>query len=1040
MIEWFTRNSVAANLLMVSIIVAGLLALKTEVILESMPSSEARNISISVALRGASPEDAELGIATRIEDALKDLEGIDRMVSMSSEGGTNVNLELLDDYSPQEVLDQVKSRVDAINTFPQQAERPVIRLAQFTLPVMDVVIAGNFSEREIQNYAERVKDDLLNIEGITQAQVSGVRKYEISIEASQHTLRQWGLSLDDISAAINKNSLDASAGNLRAAGGDVLIRSKGQAYNLEDYSSIVVKTNKDGTVITLGDIAKVYDGFEEDFMSVLFNGQRAAFVKVSRVGDQNVLDIANKTKEYIARQQAYLPKGMSLSYWNDSSEMLKQRLGILKDNAIQGAFLVIIILTLFLRPSIAFWVFMGIPVSFLGAFIVMGWMGTTLNMMSAFGFIVVLGIVVDDAIVTGESVYSHMRTSESSLTAAIKGTQEVSVPVIFGVLTTIAAFAPIAYIQGMLGTFFGNIPKVVIPVLVFSLIESKFVLPAHLKHIKLRSKDSQESTFTKWQTRFAQRFEDGIIKYYKPVITRAIKFRYETLAIFVGSLFLVIALVMSGWTRWTFFPTIEADSATANLSMPVGTPFEVTQQHIDRMTQAVFELQDKYRDIETGKSPIVNILAMTGSTGGRGASSNSGQITFEMTPAETRIGGISTGKLVNEWRERVGEIPGAESVSYRSSLFRIGSPINIQFSGNDINALGEAGEKAKAWLSEYDGVYEIMDSFSDGKEELKINVTPQGSALGLTRSDIINQLGNAFQGARVQRIQRGRNDVSVIVRHTKEERSTFATLNQLMIRTNQGEVPLTEVATFSYGKGPSTIRRIDGSRVINITAETNESTVNSIALKSALTEFLDNMLLQYPGTKYSMQGQAREERRSFDSLESGLIIVFLAIYILLALPLRSYGQPLIVMSIIPFGLIGSILGHIITGYTLQIGSLLGMLALVGVMINDSLVLVDYINKKVHNGAKLEEAVAMSGIARFRPVFLTSMTTFLGLSPLILERSINAQFMIPMAISLAFGILFATVVTLIMVPCNVLILKDIKHALKAKRQTLINKHI
>ncbi|MEY3017488.1 MAG: hypothetical protein RL336_623 [Pseudomonadota bacterium] len=1037
MIAWFAKNSVAANLLMAVIVMAGILSIKTELELEIFPSSEPQVINVSVALRGATPEDVELGIATRIEEAISDLEGVDMITSQSREGGTRISIELEDGYDPRDMLDDVKGRVDAINGFPVEMEKPIISLAMRKFSVITVAIAGPQQADEIAQFATRVREDLLSIEGITQVDLDAVANYEIAIETSQDKLNQWDLTLEDISRAIQRNSLDMSAGNLRSTGGDILLRSKGQAYRQGEFEDIVVKTHENGAIVRIRDVATVYDGFEEEGLSARFNGKRAAFIDVGRVGKQSALDVAHKVKQYIADNQQNVPEGMTLSFWDDDSKHLKDRLGILRDNAIQGTVLVLLLLSLFLRPSVALWVFLGIPISFLGAFAIMGAFDISLNVMSAFGFIVVLGIVVDDAIVTGENVYRHLKTSESGLEAAIKGTEEVAIPVTFGVLTTVVAFMPIAFIEGRLGNIFMPIAAVVVPVMLFSLIESKCVLPAHLKGLKIQSSRA-DSRFAQWQARFADGFENAILRYYQPALDITLRHRYTTLAAFLGLLVLIVAMLQSGWMRFTFWPSIESNRGNVTLTMPVGTPFSVTDRHVDFMTSQVVALQEKYRDPATGDSPIVSIRSIAGSAGGRGSAPNVGRVSFETTPVEERAeGSITTAELVSELRQRVGEIAGAESLSYRSTLWRTGSPIDVQFSANSMSTLNQVGEQVKKYLSGNPLVYEITDSLSDGKQELELTLTQQGEVLGFNRADLVRQIGNGFKGAEAQRIQRGREDVRVIVRLTQDERGRLDTLRSMLVTAPDGRrIPLSVVADLTPGKGPSVITRIDGMRVLNVRAEVDKTAVNMTVLKNDLTQYIDQLLLQYPNVKYSLEGEDKARRESFGSMQSALIMVLFAIYVLLALPLRSYGQPLIIMSVIPFGLIGAVLGHWITGFTLSFTSILGMLALLGVLVNDSLVLVNYINQCKQRGMPLEEAVRIAGVSRFRAVALTSLTTFFGVLPLIMEKSISAQFLIPMALSLGFGILFATVITLFMVPTNILIVDDIKSLLKgqAKQNT------
>jgi multidrug efflux pump subunit AcrB len=1019
MIAWFTKNHVAANLLLISILLAGLFSVSTQIPLEVFPSFEADRISVSVTLRGSTPEDVEKGVAIRIEEAVQDLEGVKRITSRSSEGSASVSIEVDTGYDPRELLADIKSRVDAINTFPVDAEKPVVALAQRTREVIAVTVSSEYGEKETLEYAEHVRDDLLRLPEITQVELSGVRDYEIAIEVSQDTLRQYDLRLSDISSAISNSSTDVSAGNLKTEGGDVLIRSKGQAYRKDEFAQVVVKYQADGTIIRLGDIARITDDFEETPVRTRFNGKQAAFIDVYRIGPQSAIEVADAVKNYITEHQSQLPEGFELSFWDDDSEIVKSRIATLTTNAIQGGILVLALLTLFLRPAIAFWVFIGIPVSFMGAFLAMPIFGITLNVMSLFGFILVLGIVVDDAIVTGENVYTHLKTAESGEQAAIRGTQEVATPVTFGVLTTVAAFLPLAFIEGNRGALFAQIPVVVIPVLLFSLIESKFVLPAHLKYLKLRSEKSNPSKLQQFQQRFADGFEHAIMKYYQPLLNVALKNKLATVSLFVGIFFIILTLITSGWTKFIFFPRIPSETVRAELTFPAGTPFEVTNKYIIDMSDKAKELQDKYRD-EDGQSVILNILA---TTGGRGGSSNTGSVRFEITPAEKRESDIGSRELASEWRDLIGIIPGAESVTFRAEFGRSSDPIDVQLSGSSIDTLEAVAEKVKERLATYPTVYEIADSMSDGKDELQIELTEQGLALGLNRVDVSQQVRNSFFGAQVQRIQRGRDDVRVMVRLPIEERRSVADLTDILIKTPAGgTVPLSHVATLVPGQSPSSIYRIDRYRTLNVTADVEKSNTNMTVLQADLKTYLDELMVQYPGVDYSLEGEAKEQRESFGSLAWGLVFVFFIIYALLAIPFKSYLQPLIVMSVIPFGMIGAVMGHWVMGMELTIMSLLGMLALIGVVVNDSLVLVDFINKKREEGGDLLETVKLAGAARFRPVMLTSLTTFIGLMPLLFEKATQAQFLIPMAVSLGFGIIFATLITLLLVPVNYLLME------------------
>ncbi len=1030
MIAWFARNHVAANLLLVTILIAGLFSLSTRIPLEVFPSFATDRITVNISLRGATPEDVEKGIAIRIEEAVQDLEGVKEIASRSSEGSATVNIEVESGYDPREMLADIKSRVDAINTFPADAEKPVISLATRKRDVIAVTVASIYSEKETREFAEKVRDDLLKIPEITQLELAGIRSYEIAIEVPQDKMRQYNLSLSKISAAISNASADISAGNLRTQGGDILLRSKGQAYRKDEFERIAVKTNPDGSIVRLSDVAIIKDDFEETPIRARFNGKQAAFIDVYRIGQQSAIDVAAAVRTYINDQQELLPEGIELSFWDDDSQIVKNRIATLTSSALQGGILVLALLTLFLRPSIAFWVFIGIPVSFMGAFIMMPIFGITLNVMSLFGFILVLGIVVDDAIVTGENIYTHLKTAESGEQAAIRGTQEVATPVTFGILTTVAAFLPLAFIEGNRGALFAQIPVIVIPVLLFSLIESKFVLPSHLKNLKLRSEKSP-SKFTLFQQRFADGFENAIIRYYQPLLKIALRNKTTTLLGFVSVFLVIVALIMSGWTKFIFFPRIPSETIRATVTMPAGTPFEVTNKHILKLEAKAEELKNKYIEPTTNKSVVLNILAST-----RG-SATSGSVRFEITPPESRELAITSQELVKEWRTLIGPIPGAESITFRAELGRSSDPIDVQLKASSLDTLREVADQVKEHLSTYPTVFDITDSLSDGKEELQIELTEQGKALGLTRVGVSNEVRKSFFGAQVQRIQRGRDDVRVMVRLPLEERRTVSDVEDILVSTPTGGlVPLSHVAKLIPGKSPSTISRIDLYRTVNVSADVEKSNTNMTVLQADLKTYLDDLVLQYPGVSHSLEGEAKEQRESFSSLGWSLIFVFFIIYALLAIPFKSYLQPVIVMSIIPFGMIGAVVGHWIMGMELTIMSLLGMLALIGVVVNDSLVLVDFINKKRVENGDVMHSVLIAGTSRFRPVILTSLTTFIGLMPLLFEQSTQAQFLIPMAVSLGFGILFATFITLILVPVNYMVIERLKEIFSGNRSTTI----
>ena len=1029
MIEWFAKNHVAANLLMITILLTGIFSIKSSIPLEVFPSFESEIVNVSVTLQGSTPEDAEQGVAIRIEEAVQDLEGIEKIISTSVEGGASVRIEADSSIDVRDLLADIKSRVDAINTFPVDAEKPVTAIAQRIRNVISVTIASDYGEKEIREFAEQVRDDLLKLPQVTQVALDAVRDYEISIDINQSKLEQYQLTLSEISTAISNSSVDISAGNVRTDGGDVLVRNIGQAYRRDEFEKIVIKTNTDGTFLLLQDIATVNDGFEETPLRARFNGQQGALIDVYRIGNQSAIDVADAVKEYIDDRQDTLPQGFVLSYWDDDSEIVKSRLNTLITNALQGGFLVLILLTLFLRPSIAFWVSIGIPISFMGAFIVMPFFDISINIMSLFGFILVLGIVVDDAIVTGENIYRHTQTASSGLEAAIKGTQEVATPVTFGILTTVAAFLPLAFIEGQRGALFAQIPVIVIPVLLFSLIESKFVLPSHLKSLRLRSESTKQSKFSVWQQGFADGFENAILKYYKPLLALSIRNRLTTVALFFGVLILIVAFITSGWTRFVFFPRIASETALGSVTMPVGTSFDVVDSYVEKMSNSAKLLQDKYRD-EQGQSLILNTLAIT--------SEEKGRVRFEILAADKNTTGIGTAQLVKEWRELIGPLPGAESVTFRAEIGRGGDPIDVQLSATDLKTLKLVSDEVKNRIRTYPTAFEIADSLSNGKEELQIQLTAQGYAMGMNNTWVTRQVRDAYFGSQVQRIQRGRDDVRVMLRFPLSERQSISKLNDMLINTpSGGKVPLSHVATLKPGKSASAITRIDRYRTINVTADVDKNATNMTTLNADLNQFLTELMNKYPGVSYSLEGEAREQADSFSSLAWGLVFVFFIIYCLLAIPFKSYVQPIIVMSVIPFGAIGAIIGHWIMGMDLTIMSILGLMALIGVVVNDSLVLVDFINAKVRSGIKAYDAVLIAAQSRFRPVMLTSLTTFIGLMPLLFEKATQAQFLIPMAVSLGFGIIFATFITLILVPVNYLLVEDIKKVSNKGKQKLID---
>lgn len=1031
MISWFARNPVAANLLMVIILALGAHAALKRIPLEVFPSFESDVVTIGLNYRGAAPAEVEQALVIRIEEAIADLDGIKDIISNASEGAARIRVEARKGTDPHQLLEDIKTRVDAITTFPDNVERASYSVVAFRREVISVVVSGELSERELRRYGEEVRNELAALPSVNQVELNAIRSPEISIELSEQALNRYDLTFDAVAQAIRRSSVDLPAGSIRTEGGEIMLRTQGQAYRGDDFAAIVLLARPDGTRLTVGDVATINDGFEIEPLSMDFNGQPGVLVKVFRTGDQSALDIGKIVKDYVVKKRAQLPANVSLDEWRDRSRIVKLRLKTLLDSAWQGGLLIFLCLALFLRISVALWVCVGIPISFMGALLLMPELGVTINIISLFAFILVLGIVVDDAIVTGENIFSHLKRSEDSVEAAILGAQEVAVPVTFGLLTTVVAFAPLLFMEGHRGPIFAQIPMIVIPVLLFSWVESKLILPAHLRHVRIDRQHKKLNPLSRLQRKVADSLEYFVKHYYQPILVGALNRRYLTLAIFVAFSFVIVSFSVSGRYAFTFFPRVESETARATLVMQAGTPEEVTARHLADMVKAAEKLQARHVDND-GNSVISNIMLNTGWSGGGsgppagGGSAELGQVSLALVPPEERTVEVSTREVVRAWRRAIGDIPGAKELTYRAEIGRGGDPIDVQLTGQDFTVLAEIAARVREKLYEYPGVYDIRDSFEDGKPEIKLTVRPEAELLGLSTTELGRQVRQAFFGDEAQRIQRGRDDVRVMVRYPESERRTVDSLDTMRIRTAGGaEVPFGNVADVQLGHGFSTIRRIDRQRVVSVTADLDKKTTDARAIATDLRSFMSDVLKKYPGVSYSLEGEQREQRESFGSLISGTLFTFFAIYSLLAIPFRSYLQPVLVLMVIPFSIVGALLGHMVMGMSLSIMSLMGMLALAGVVVNDSLVLVDWINRCRREGMTLDDAVNTAGGARFRPILLTSLTTFAGLTPLLLEKSTQAQFLIPMAVSLGFGILYATFLSLLLIPTGYRILEDIR---------------
>ncbi len=1038
-IAWFAKNHVAANLLMLVIVGAGLATIPT-LTQELIPDIELEYVTVSTIYPGASPSEVEASVTNRIEEALSGLQGVKTIRSASAEGLSSVTLELMAGEDVRKRLDEVRSSIDAVDTLPDDAEQPTVKQVEIDKRVLTVAVAGRTDEWTLKRIAQRVRDELVARPGISEAELAVARDYEISIELSEDAMRRYDLSFDDVAAAVRRSSLDLPGGSIKTDGGEILLRAKGQAYSSDDFARIALVSRADGTRLTVGDVATVIDGFAESDLAARFDGLPAVHVDVGRVGDQKTPAIAASVHDYIATAQDTLPEGIQLTVWNDESTVLAERLDTMIRNARGGFLLVVLILSLFLRLRLALWVSLGIPISFLGAVAVMPAFDLTLNYISLLGFIVVLGIVVDDAIVVGENVHTHQEKTKDKLRGAIEGAQTIVVPVTFGVLTTIAAFAPLLFLPGPMGRMTRYVPMIVIACLLFSLFESMFILPAHLAHGKKPLDHTPTTRVSRAWRRFQEKVAAGlkyvIEKRYKPALKVALEWRYLTLAFGTALLIFTGGIISAGWLKFVFHQAVEGDFMIAQLTMTEGTPSYVTGQALGHLEDALEHVRREADEERGGDGPSVfTHVAMSlgeqpfgesGSmmSGGGASAGHLGEIQVQVVGSKDRDVGVLD--LVKRWRETAGEIPGAVELSFKSELMSAGAALEVELSGHDLDQLRLAAESVRERLASYDGVFDISDSFRGGKQELEYQILPSAEALGLTLSDLARQLRQAFHGEEVQTIQRGRDEVDVFVRYPADERRALADVERMRIRAADGrEVPFSRVANVDLGIGFSTIQHVDRRRVVSVTADVDQAVANANEIVADLDKgVLDEAIAGFPGVHWAFEGEQAQQREFLVAQLIGLGASLFVIYVLLAVPLGSYFQPFIIMSAIPFGFVGAAWGHLLLGFPLTMYSVIGLVALAGVVVNASLVLVDYVNQLIAKGRALEQAVVEAGMARFRAILLTSLTTFAGLTPLMLETSLQAKFMIPMAISIAFGVVFSSFVTLFLVPCSYLVLEDL----------------
>ena len=1011
-IAWFVKNPVAANLLMVFLLVIGAQALLTDKLTyEIFPEFESTSVTITTSYTGATPLQVEQGITLAIEQAVSDVEGVDEITSVSSEGRSRVVATALEGYDLHLLQRELEDAVARITTFPQEAESPAFTQSSRRRQVIDILIAGEVDRASLVQVAERVRDDLLEL-GISTVEIDNKPQREIEIAIDPHRLEEYRLDLASVAARIRAADKDGAAGSLESRQGNLLLRTSSSLTRIIDYGRIPIKSNPDGSNLLLGDIADIAAKSIDGKIIERFNNQRAVNLEVFRSGGENALEISRITRDYVEENLGRLPAGVSMQTWRDFSEILRDRLNLMLNNGLQGFVLVLLVLSLFLRPKVAFWVSVGIPISFCGTLALMPLLGASINMITLFGFILVLGIVVDDAIVTGESIFSKVQRGEASgANAAIVGTHEIATPVTFGVLTTVAAFVPLATISGHIGNVFAQIPVVVIPVLLLSLIESKFVLPSHLSAIEQRHAPNLAQRL---QQGLANGLERFIVRVYQPFILYSLRHRYITFSLFIAASIVILGVVTSGWIRQGFLPRIPSDTLRAYMSFYQDTPFSLVETDLQRLNQAALELREEY-----GDQAIGNIQMVTRETWGF--------VAIQLASADKRPKTLANEQLLRRWRKLAGDFVVARSITFRGEIGRFADPIAIELRSSDTAALLRVAELLKDKLAAFPNLFDIGDDNSGGKQEISLKLKPDAPNIGLTLESLSQQVRNGYYGYEVDKLLDGRDEIQVMLRYPEHYRNDPALLGGIKIRTDKGQyIPLGELADIVQSEGTAEINRINRQRTIKVTADADKQRADIPAIQREVDAWLRELLAsRYPQVNYVSSGENKNMQEALKELGQAFVILLVVMYALLAVPLRSYYKPLLVMMVIPFAASYSVLGHLILGMDLSLPSYMGMVALAGVAVNDSLVLVVYINRKIAEGEPVLSAAGNAGVRRFRPVILTSLTTFLGLMPLMFEKSVQARFILPSGVSLGWGILFTTFATLVLVPALYLVLDDIK---------------
>ncbi len=1025
-IAFMARNGVAANLLMIFMLVAGYAAY-TRIAQEVFPEISQDAITVTVAYPGATPQEVEESIVQKVEEAVQAIDDVKKVVGTASEGVGRVRVELENGVDIDRALDDVKSEIDQIQTFPLDAEEPDVRENTTRQSVLRVALYGQVPERTLKEAAYQLEDALAALPEISYVETSAVREYQVHIDVPQERLQALGLSLTDVSRIVSQSSLDSPAGSVETDQEQVRVRTVGQNYDQQDFENIILRTTPDGAILRLGDIATISDGFEDADLITRFNGEPVAFVDVYRTSDERVLDVAGATKDYLENESVrILPQGISYTIWDDSSELFNDRLSLLLKNAGIGLVLVLAALTLFLDVRLAAWTALGIGATFIGAIYVIELMGTSINMFSLFGFIIALGLVVDDAVVVGENIYSERERGRSGVGAAIAGAQRVKVPVFFAVATTIVAFSPLLAVGGTIGKVLADIPLVVIAVLILSLIEALLILPCHLSHLPAVGKQTKNRFLARFESvqrgfdRRLQKFIDGPLD---RGLNFAVNMPYLVLAAAMALLIVIVALIPGGIIKVAFFPQIEADVVSASIEMPAGTAVERTAAVTARVEQAGERALERFSDEAGGYDDIFDASYTTIGLIASGANPlessstlqpNVANVQLSLTAAANRD--FSAMDFEQAWREEIGQVPEARSISINSSLISAGAPVNVRVSHPDREVLEEATTRLMTDLNRVAGVFDVESDQDDGVRQVDLTLKPSARTLGITLQDLAAQVRAAFFGAEAVRVQRGREDVRVYVRLPESQRNSVPDIGNYRVRVPGGQVPLSSLADISITNAPTSIQREDGFRIHTVTADLDADVVTSQEVANLLEgELLPRISADYPGLQFEFGGEQEQQQESFGDIGGAFLLALAGIYALLAIPFRSYIQPFIIMAAIPFGMIGALIAHVLLGIQVGLISLFGVIALSGVVINGGLVMIDFLNENLASGMERKEAIIDAAKSRFRPIILTAITTFLGVAPITFETDLQAQVLIPMSASLGFGILFGTIIQQLLVP-------------------------